>query len=179
MKFEEDLAKIIIAQYSLSDSTLKVWRSRGSIPDKYADQDYKPREVISKVRNVKHNRLVDLLKSGNIVVRNFAELVGVSEYKINEAISSNPTLLSETDLLKCEVELKKLKFEIVKTFQTFLNLNLRRLLSNPVIAYSVIVHDKQLTNKISYIRSGKGEPDRQLWDELKDKYIVFAMQLTL
>jgi len=179
MKFEEDLAKKIIAQYSLSDSTLKVWRSRGSIPDKYSDTDYKPREVISKVRNVKHDRLVDLLKSGKIVVRNFAELVGVSEHKLNEAISAKQTLLSESDLLKCEVELKKLKFEIVRTFQTFLNLNLIRLLNSPVIAYSVIVHDKQLTNKISYIRSGKGEPDRALWNDLKDKYIVFAMQIQL
>jgi hypothetical protein len=41
MKFDENTAKTLQQQHNLSETTIKVWRHRGTIPDKYAQENYR------------------------------------------------------------------------------------------------------------------------------------------
>lgn len=47
MKFDEKKALEIIQRHNLSKTTLKVWRTRGSIPDAYLDENYQRSQAIT------------------------------------------------------------------------------------------------------------------------------------
>lgn len=179
MKFTEETAIEIIEKYDLAHTTIRVWRTRNKIPDKYADPDFQPRVKINKVENIKHNRLTEILKLKEISVSNFAKLVNISEHKLQEATQQPPTHLSASDLKKCEIELKKLRIEILKTFEKFSPIALKNLLKNPIFAYTKIIIEKQLTDKVYSIRVGKTEPEKEYWERLKDKYIMLSMRISI
>ncbi len=63
MKFTEQKAREIVSRYGMSEKTIKVWKTRGCIPDKYADANFKPRAT-SKAGDIKHQRFIELLESG-------------------------------------------------------------------------------------------------------------------
>ena len=57
MEFNEEKAKGIVEKYNLSDNTVRVWRSRNTIPDKYSDGNYQPAPEISKADRIILNRI--------------------------------------------------------------------------------------------------------------------------
>ena len=177
MEFDEQKAREIVSQFGMSDKTIRVWKIRGRTPDKYADTGYQPRST-SKAGDIRHQRFVELLESGIISITVLSELIQLPEIKLTDA-KRGKTRLSDADLDKCLIEIKRLKITIAKTFQTFSPLQLKHLFSNHLIHYTKIVTDKELMYKISYVRKGKEEPDRLLWQLVKDKYVIFAITLNI
>ncbi len=177
MKFTEEKANQIIKKYCLSEKTFRVWKTRKSIPDKYSDENFKIRKT-SKAADIKHNRLMELLESGTINQKILAEIAQVANYKITDAKNGN-IRLSDDDMQKCINEIKRAKIEVVKTFVKYSPLLLKRLFNHPLIVYTKIIKDRTIFEKVSYIRRGLGEPDELLWNQVKDKYIIFAMTLNI
>jgi len=181
MEFNDEKAFEIVRKFGLDEKTIKVWRTRGRIPDKYADPDFAMRKNISPALVVKHDRLTDILQSGYIHLNAFAKLSQIALHKLQDAMpgTARRVLLSEQDLIKAETELKRLKISIAKVYEKFSPLLFKRMLLSPVIAYTVVVTDRQLIDRISYIRRGKAEPDKALWLAVKDNYVIFALKLSI
>ena len=178
MKFDEQKAKEIIEKYSLNDKTIRVWRSRNAIPDKYAREDYNKR-ITTKAGDIRHDHLMDLLKTGMLNRTVLSGLTNIPLYKINDAVAGKARL-SDSDVQKCKIEIKRVKIEIAKTFERFHPLQLKRLFNNPLLVYTKIIGDKMIFSKVSYLRlKNNSEPDKLLWQQVKDKYIVFAMTLNI
>jgi len=176
MKFIEEKAKEIVLKYGLSETTIKVWRTRGAIPNKYLDDNFVPRKTINRGDSLKHDRILSLIKSGQLNLKVFSELTKLPEMRFHDAARKG-VLLSEQDLLTCQVELKRLKIEVSKTFETFSPRLLKKLLNNPLIAYSVVIKNEQMAKRVSYLRLKNTEPDKLFWSDLKDHYVVFALQI--
>ncbi len=177
MKFDIKRAEEIVSKYKLSKKTVRVWKMRDKIPDKYSDDNYNHR-IISKAGNIKHERLFDLLNSGTINIAVLAGLTGIGEIKFADA-KRDKTRLSDADVNKCIAELKRLKITIAKAFKTYQPFLLEKLLNNPLIHYSKVIKNKELISQVSYVRNRKVETYEALWINLKDEYIIFAMTLNL
>lgn len=177
MEYNELKAKEIIAKHNLSDKTLKVWKSRGKIPAKYEKEDYKQRET-SNAGNIKHERLMNLLKSNLINVTVLAKLTEINATALRDA-KRGTARLSDADIDKIKIEIKRLKILIAKTFEKFSPRALRILTQNKLLVYTKILENKELANQISYVRLEKQEATQQLFNSVKDKYIIFAMTLNI
>ena len=77
MEFDEAKSKEIAARCGLSEKTVNVWRHRGRIPDKYADEDYRPVPEPSKADRIKLDRITELKSNDYINFTVLAELAGV------------------------------------------------------------------------------------------------------
>lgn len=181
MEFNEEKAKEIVSKFNLDEKTIRVWRTRNKIPDRYADDQFQLRATLSKPAVVKHNRAVDAITSKYINLNSFAEIAAVPAHRIYDASSSakKQVYLSEQDLHKVQVELKKLRLDIVKAFESYSPLHLKRLLKHPALAYSVIVAEKRLKDAVSAVRLDKCEADKQLWQDVKDAYMIVALKISI
>ena len=177
MKYNEEEAQAIIKTFGLSDKTKKVWKTRGSIPDKYTKDEYKPRTK-SKAGDIKHERFIHLLDSKTINKQVLAALTGVEAHKLQDA-QQNKTRLSDSDLQKCVVEIKRLKVSIAKAFENYSQRALKAIYTNNLIVYTRVVKDRQIIDRISYVRNKKQDVDRSLYEATKDKYILFALTLSI
>ncbi len=177
MEFTREKAEEIVSKHGLSEKTIRVWKTRGSIPDKYASPDYIPR-FTSKAGKIRHERLFDLLSSGTINITVLADLTQISEIKFGDA-KRNKTRLSDVDINKCMIEIKRLKIVIAKTFQEYIPQKFEKLINNPLIHYSVVIKDRYLIDRISFYRKHDAEPDMMLWSQVKEKYVIFALTLNI
>ncbi len=175
MKFNEEKAKQLIEQHNLSPKTLNVWRTRNAIPNKY-DKKFIKRET-GKAGDIKHERFVTLLNKKSLNLNVFADLVGIERNKFSDAMRD--IRLSDADLLKCIVEIKRLKLQIRECYETFSPIKLKKLFNNKLIIFTKVVDNRQLTDKISYVRNGKSEADRNLFNQTKDFYFMFAVSLNI
>lgn len=108
MEFTEENATEIIKKYGMSEKTIKVWKSRGSIPDKYADDDYTPVPAMNRPEKIKLQRMNDILKSEVFNMQVVSELSGVTYLKLEDAIRGKGRIGSD-DLSKVIIEIKKIK----------------------------------------------------------------------
>lgn len=177
MVFEEKIAAEIAQKFQINEKTIRVWKSRNAIPDKYFKDDFKLRET-TKAGDVKHNRFVYLLNSGTINMKVLSDLAGLKSSVLQDALRGK-VRLSDGDLQSCTTELKKLKIDIARTFESLSPLKLKHLCNNPLIVYTKVLEDKAIYDKVSQVRRGLAEPDRYLFDLVKDKYIVFAFTLNI
>jgi hypothetical protein len=179
MKFTEEKAADIIAKFKLSEKTILVWKTRNKIPDMYFNADFKKRET-TRAGDVINQRLLNLLCSKTINIKVLSELTGIAYSSFADAMrKTNQTRLADADIKIIKVEINRLKINIAQTFEKFSPLKLNALFKNRLIVYTKIISNKNVTDKISYIRQGKQEPDQFLFNQVKDNYIIFAMTLNI
>jgi hypothetical protein len=78
MEFKEDIAKGIIEKYGLSEQTIKVWKTRGKIPDKYADPEYAPLRKVEDLKGKRElERIKEILSSPKLNNTEIARLSGI------------------------------------------------------------------------------------------------------
>lgn len=126
MEFKENKAITIIKKYGLNLNTLKVWKSRGKIPDKYSDPNYKPDEVCTKKEQ---RQMIDLLNLEWIVPAHFQ----LPNY-ITEIISGD-----YKPKKKLYIQTMKEALEIKRKFQKYVNHSKFNLLVN-------ILKDQRVSN---------------------------------
>ena len=178
MKFNEKQANEIIAKYNLSKKTLRVWRNRGSVPDKYFKINYTQPTPTTKGQKVKQALLMNLLKSGAINLTVLADSAGVKHSRVIDA-KREVASLSIDDYTALKTELKRLKLLIAKTFEVYSENSLKKLLKNKTLHYSVIVKDRLQISRIEQVRKRGRTPDIEMYNDLKDKYIVFAITMNI
>lgn len=181
MKFNDKKAIEIINKYNLNHSTFKVWKTRNKIPDRYFNDDYIHRQNLNKGDLIKQERLLNLLKENKINIKVFSELTNINISVFNELFRKDRKQinLSKYNLHRILNEIKRLKIEIAKSFESFSPIKLKNLFKNDLLHYSKIVEDRILIDEISYIRCREHEPDKILFEQIKNKYLIFALTLNI
>lgn len=117
MEYSDDLVELILKKWNLPPSTIKSWKTRGTIPDKYAQTPLPQHERASYVRlllTLKDGRLdlneikkstgvpVDMLKAGDIKELTHEQFVKVRKYLNNLVVTLKKARTLETlaDTLK-------------------------------------------------------------------------------
>ena len=116
MKYSEEKAREIINKYNLSPNTMKVWRTRGAIPDKYNNPEYTPTEKVSKADNVILARLAELNSRGYINFSVLCDVAKVNKQIIYDAMRMKGRIV-RNNLDKIVLELKKLRVFIKNNLQ--------------------------------------------------------------
>lgn len=107
MDYNEEIAKKIIADFGLSANTLKVWKSRNSIPDKYATAE--PSAQVEDERLIRQLRLV--ITSAKINLSALSKSSGVA---LNDFAHAKSNRMTEADYVKVKKTLNKIRLSGLK-----------------------------------------------------------------
>ena len=128
MEFTEELAKEVVTKFSLDETTIRVWRTRKSIPDRYFKDDYQHRERMEKtgqVEQLKVNRLIEVLSNPKVHTKAICKIAGIKQqWFISELTRSvdkregKVIYLSDAEYLSISNEIKKLRIEIKEILQS-------------------------------------------------------------
>lgn len=80
MEFNETLALELIEKYQLGKNTIKVWKTRGKIPDKYFSGNYQKPEPIAE-SDINLKMVIAFLERDDIVTSRFVALAGILPQK--------------------------------------------------------------------------------------------------
>lgn len=178
MEFNEQKAIEIIEKYGLSETTLRIWKLRNSIPDKYTKDDYKPREIVDNDYLTNYKRLLETLKNEAVNTNTIARAADVSTNKINDALR-NKVKLSNADFIKMKSEINALKIFVAKCIaQRDYKALLcdARIDARPVLSRFANNNEYQ---KIIRFKNGNISYLDETEQKLKDAYSIFAMSLRI
>lgn len=115
MEFTKEKAEEIIKRWELDAKTIKVWRTRGSIPDKYADPNYTPREKLNPKQKKDYERLMSAISTEKLYKVHICKQEGISYSKYMSAIRKDnkkvDLTLSETIAIKRNVNEFRIKIK--------------------------------------------------------------------
>jgi hypothetical protein len=176
MEFNEKTALEIIERYSLSPNTLKVWKTRNSIPDKYADTNYKARKILESHMNTAHEILGNVMRLSSLNAKAVCGTAGVSYFKFCDM---DKVALSEDDYKALRRVLKEIKLQAAKCNNS--TIETRKLLKRSEIFLRPILSDYTNTEYERVIRfnNKKIELQRDELQRLYDKIYLFSISITL
>lgn len=177
MEFNEEKAKEIVERYNLSENTVRVWRNRNRIPDKYSDGNYQPAPETSKADRIILNRIKELKESGCINFTVLAELSGMDVTRLKDAVKGKGRIRKD-ELDKVVMELKKLKVFINNHLQNSPG-KLKRLLENKLLKFYVINGKDEWPKSICYAISKEIQLSQHDFMRLKDNYIKTYIMLNI
>lgn len=177
MEYTEEKAREIIEKYELSPTTMKVWRTRGAIPDKYNNPEYTPTEKASKADKVILARLAELNSRGYI---NFSVLCDVA--KVNKQIIYDAMRMKgridRSDLDKLVLELKRLRV-FIKNNLVNSPMKLRSLFDNKTLKFYVINGKDEWAKSMYWSMSNGNDIAADDFDRLKDNYVKVYLAITV
>lgn len=139
MIFDEEKARAIIQQLGLAESTMKVWRHRGSIPDKYSDLDAAAAVVLVKKTDPEAGRLREILSLKEINNAGFTPGKRAGDIVKGEAAIKK----EEITTYKTEIVLLRNKLRLAIDRGTFKQALWDRRL-HPTLIVSKSIYDKLL-----------------------------------
>lgn len=122
MEFSEKLAKDVAQKYDLDEKTIKVWKNRNSIPDRYFNEEYEHRPKMEKtggIEQLKVDRLIEVLSNPKLQTNTICKLAGITQawliMELTRSIDKREgkiIYLSDAEYLSISNEVKKLRIEI-------------------------------------------------------------------
>lgn len=109
MEFNEATAKQIIERYNLSINTLKVWKSRNSIPDRYLKNYVGP--GVSRENKLEKDRLMKIITSKKINLTTIVFFSKLEKHHIDDVIRQK-TDFNDTDILFLKKTINQLRIEL-------------------------------------------------------------------
>lgn len=177
MEYTEEKAREIVEKYNLSPTTMKVWRTRGEIPDKYNNPEYTPTEKASKADNVIIARLAELNSRGYI---NFSVLCDVA--KVNKQIIYDAMRMkgrvNRNDLDKIVLELKKLRV-FIKNNLVNSPAKLKALFDNKILKFYVINGKDEWAKSMYWAMSNENDIAAADFSKLQDNYVRVYLAITV
>ena len=174
MDYSDEKAKAIIEKFNLSPTTAAVWRSRGSIPNKYA-QHFK---FIEDDRVLE--RLHKTLKSEKInlsVLAKSADFAGLHDFLAGRGkVKEDQYTRTKTVLNRVKIEGLKIVAEInkIRSVRESLTEDIRKFLkNNPEIKTSLVFEKRFLDFKAGKIQ----DLSREDYVFFADKMTIFAMEI--
>lgn len=177
MDFNEEKAKEIAARCGLSEKTINVWRHRNRIPDKYADEGYRPVPEPSKADKIILSRISELKSNDYINFTVLAELSGVDMQRLYDAVRGRGRV-GKDELEKVVLELKKLKVFISNNLQNR-PAALKRLLDNKIIKFYSVNGKDGWAKAMYYAMSRQNQLSQADFMRLKDNYLRMYISLNL
>lgn len=176
MQFEEKKAIEIIQRFGLSETTLKVWRSRGSIPDRYLNDDFQKREAITKRADaLKADRVCSILSMKELNIKFFSEILKCPALF---DIARKKSTFTDSELLEAIKEIKRLRLDVIKAFEMYSPSKVERLLKDKRIKPFVITQCFMQKKELQSIKRN-ALVSRMDFERLKDPFMKFAIQLSL
>lgn len=116
MEFTTEKAQEIVQKFGLDPKTIKVWKTRKSIPDKYADPDFSPRADPTPKQKKDYERLLNALLSEKIYKINLCKQEGIKITRYQSAIRKDAKRvdLTMSEAVKLRRNLNELRIEIKK-----------------------------------------------------------------
>jgi hypothetical protein len=110
MKYIEDVAEKIIREHNLNPKTLLVWKSRGSIPDKYFSQKPVSKTELSELQLKNQAKILKLISLPELYKKSFVSLTAYDS-KITD-IRKGKTNFSPIELELMNGKLDNIRSEI-------------------------------------------------------------------
>jgi hypothetical protein len=110
MQFDQQKALEIIQKYKLKPSILALWKTRGTIPDRYL-KDYEAPENRSKLSIIEEQIVLTKLSNKKLQLKAFFEKINIPISKYNDAkrTDKKQVPLQNTDIITINSELLRLK----------------------------------------------------------------------
>ena len=184
MQYDEKTATEIALKHDISEITIRVWKSRGVIPDRYQNPHYNRRKPIPKAiqESDAYTRLIDLLKSKRFNLKALSDFSHVKLHAIRDALRTGKkaTKLSESDYKRLVFKLQNINLQIKTTFFNQENeKSFLKLLNHPVLVESNIINDRKLYYRINKIKNGhKTNTFSDAYEEAKAKYFVLSLEIS-
>jgi hypothetical protein len=177
MQFDEKKADEIIKKFNLDEKTVKVWRTRGKIPDRYADSDYKvEKRITGNADKVTAERILSIIQSNEINASTITELAGIANMV---DIQRGKSTLTEEQLISIKKEINRLKVDIKNALnQEYLFKKIivdKRIKYYPILRYSFT--DSEIKQLIW--QAEKSFIERDLLQRAKEAFIVFLFKLNI
>lgn len=177
MEYTEEKAREIIEKYELSPTTMKVWRTRGAIPDKYNNPEYTPIEKASKADKVILARLAELNSRGYINFSVLCDVAKVNKQVIYDAMRMKGRI-DRNDLDKIVLELKRLRV-FIKNNLVNSPMKLRSLFDNKTLKFYVVNGKDEWAKSMYWAMSNGNDIAADDFDRLKDNYVKVYLAITV
>lgn len=180
MEFNEEKAREIIERYSLSPNTLNVWKSRKSIPSKYAKEDYQQPEEISSAGKIILDRIDELIKTNVLNFSVICEIVGIKRIQLADACKGKGRMNAE-DIEKIRNEVNRSRLVILRAFRDDSQSpqELKSLFKNKTIKHYVVAEDDAWHKKMKYAIENEYKLYQEDYMRLKDTYIKASILMNI
>ncbi len=117
MEYNEEKALALIERHGLSQKTNKVWKTRGKIPERYADDTY---VIPERIEGKKAKRLNEVLSNEKINLRELTKAANV-DYYILGSFRKGETRLIESDYVKLKGEINNTRIAAKKLIDVLMS----------------------------------------------------------
>jgi len=179
MEFSEEKATEIIEKFGLDVKTIRVWRTRGTIPEKYNNPDFEIRTpVTERAELIRQERVCEILRMSEINIPVFQELI---KSPVSDVVRGKSTFTAN-ELLSAEKEVRKLKIDVLRLTEKNIQANLKKIISDSRIKHYIILRYTLKDNDIKSIQFALEKSngiDSFMFEKVKDAFVKFAIQLNL
>ena len=164
MEFSEEKAKDIISRFGLSETTLNVWKTRKSIPDRYFREGFEIKAKAEGERDAQVMRDVKrIFGYGKINARSVANLIGAGGYRIGDILKKGGVAPTKDEVLYLKKTINTLRIEAMKVLSLFNQFieseeawdKLKAFLLRDEIKHYVLIGKRPIASKISDWMNGK------------------------
>lgn len=170
MEFNEEKAKEIICKYNLSNSTIRVWRSRNSIPDRYKS-DYVQIERVDNAARILLHRLRELMSANVLNFTVLTSVVCIDKSRFVDAVRKN-TPIARNDIDNLIKEVKRQRVFILNSLPDIQSaLMLKNLIDNKAIKHYVVLGKSTWSKRMMYAIQNEHILFEEDYNKIKDLYI--------
>jgi len=182
MQFSEDLAKEISVKHKIGEATIKTWRHRGTIPDKYGNPEFVKPIAPDKSKSIVSDRILNILAEGLLNVTLLCNLSDVTPQKFAD-VKRGKAVFSEQEIISLKKEINRARILIAKTFERRSHPALKELLKSEMFLLRPILLSGGAT-LTDYDRASRFRRDEYSLDDkdyiiIKNCFVKFALQLGL
>ena len=184
MVFNEEKAREIISRFNLDEKTLKVWKSRNAIPDKYFHEGFEIKPKAEGERDEQGWRDIQrILGYGKINIKSIARLMNID--RVADIMYKN-IIPTKDEVLAFKKGIKLLRIEAIEIVSLF-NQNrvseiawkkLKAFLSRKEIK-SVVLFNDRVGNKMLDWTLGKRSTPTEYQNEIIQALAVFITETNM
>lgn len=176
MDFSEEKAQEIISKYGLSEKTLRVWKTRRSIPDKYLNDEYKKSIPVSvNSDKIMQERIISILNMPELNRKTIVQLSGCDMTRVNGVCAHKSTFTKE-EMFALQKEIKRLKIDILKYTSRYSD-SFSKIVKDKRLKLFVIIKDRSFARKLDY--SATTSISQLDFRQAVDYYAKVAIQLNI
>ena len=176
MEFNEEKAQEIISKYELSEKTLRVWKTRRSIPDKYANEGYgKVEPIFGNGDKLMQERIISILNMPELNRKTIVELSNCNLTRVNGVCAHKSTFTKE-EMFALQKEIKRLRLDILKYTSRYSE-SFSKIVKDKRIKLFVIIKDKYFARKLNY--NATTSISYTDFKQAVDYFVRFAIQLNI
>lgn len=176
MEYNEQTAKELQEKFGLDESTLRTWKHRNQIPDKYSDPEYKKMVVLTKAFSSAHNTLHEILKFKTMNTKAVFATANVPYQRFNDMVDVE---LSEADFKAVRMVVTQLKVHALKAMAN--RFELTKFLQRSEINIMPLMQPctrLQYEHVIRFIDK-KIELSKDEMEMLKDRLYIFSLTINI